>query len=185
MPKVLPDCHTHICTHSWAPSPPAHTKARGLTSGEGVGERCQRAGCVQGQDRLFLSFGEIRPPPENPSRELRQEPLPALLAKSIIAAWPRSAWPTDRRASDSSAEFLMSSLHPPLPTLSLTPQQALGGITRLSFLGFSFWSRRGQWPCQEEKEALVCSFSPLLVRKGLQSVTGGLLGIRPVASACE
>lgn len=69
----------------------------------------------------------------NPSRELRQEPLPALLAKSIVTAWPRSAWPTNRRASDSSAEFLMSFLHPPLPTLSLTPQQALGGIARLSF----------------------------------------------------
>lgn len=71
--------------------------------------------------------------------------LPRKLAKSIVMAWPRRAWPTDRRASDSSAEFLMSSLHPLLPMLSLTPQQALGGVSRRSFFWFSFWSRRGQW----------------------------------------
>ena len=37
----------------------------------------------------------------------------------------------------------------------------------------------------EEEEALVRSFSPLLVRKGLQPVTRGLPGVRPVASPCE
>ena len=125
---------THTFAHTLGPPRPRLTPkpeacplvrvwARGA-SGRGMSK--VRTGCFSPAVKSDLPRKTL---PENSDKSLCRPYLP----RASSRAWPRSAWPTDRKASDSSAEFLMSFLHPPLPTLSLTPQQALGGIARLSF----------------------------------------------------